>query len=536
MKKQVLFFAAIFFCYAAFIPLFAQTEEELNELFNEESDNSFIDDSLQNSFTIIESVRPHELNPHITSYSSDAQILTGLYEGLFTYDPSSLNPVYALATDYRLSRDKKRWTFTINQNAYFSNGEKITAASVRDSWLTLLKTPGAPYASLLDVIQGAQEYRTGQCTAEEVGIYANSEDSLTVHLLKPANYLPKLLCHSAFSVIHKDSNVFSGPFCLVEAEENFYRMTKNPYYWDKDNVHLQEIKFYQCDEELENAFYFNTGFADWISANTETGSLYKKSAISFNAEFATSYLFFKQTSKIWSKTEFRMALLEAVPWEELRKDYYVSAKTFVYPLTGYPQVDGYSYTDVNEAKNLMNAARQKYNIPLEQTLPLVLEIPENSMNSERLAALSDAWAQLGVELVVKPKKSWEYFGYVSQSDSDLFIYTWIGDFADPLAFLELFRGDSTLNDSLWKNAEYDSLIDRAAECSDEERYKLLAQAETILLDACEIIPIQHPVIYNIIDKSTVGGWYENAFDIHPLKYLYKKAEKSTVPNIVKKNR
>ena len=135
-------------------------------------------------------------------------------------------------------------------------------------------------------------------------------------------------------------------------------------------------------------------------------------------------------------------------------------------------------------------------------------------------------------LLIKTKKSYEYFGQVRNSDSDMFIYTWIGDFADPLAFLELFRSDSSLNDALWKNAEYDALIDNAAVLSDEERYKLLAQAEVLLLDDCMVIPIYHPVISNVIDLTVVGGWSENAFDIHPLKYLYKKTEKSTVPNIV----
>ena len=169
--------------------------------------------------TVIESMHPHELNPHITSYSSDAQLLSGLFEGLFTYDPVNLNPVYAIATDYRISRDKKRWTFTINPNACFDNGEKITAMSVRDSWLKLLSTPGAPYASLLDVISGAQAFRNGLCGEEQVGIYANSEESLSIHLEKPANYLPKLLCHSAFSVVYKESGVYSGPFSLVQTEE-----------------------------------------------------------------------------------------------------------------------------------------------------------------------------------------------------------------------------------------------------------------------------------------------------------------------------
>lgn len=483
--------------------------------------------------TVIESMHPHELNPHITSYSSDAQLLSGLFEGLFTYDPVNLNPVYAIATDYRISRDKKRWTFTINPNACFDNGEKITAMSVRDSWLKLLSTPGAPYASLLDVISGAQAFRNGLCGEEQVGIYANSEESLSIHLEKPANYLPKLLCHSAFSVVYKESGVYSGPFSLVQTEEQgIYLMKKNPYYWDKDNVKLEEICFFQNDDMAENAFYFNTGIADWITGGVETGLLYNKSAFSFNAEFASAYFFFKCNSEIWSRVEFRTALMEAVPWEALRKDFYVPANTFVFPLTGYPSVDGYSYTDVAEAKNLMQSAREKYGIPQDQKLFLIIELPENSGYEERLAALSDSWAELGVEVQLKLTKSYEYYTGVKTSNSDMFVYTWIGDFADPLAFLELFRGGSTLNDSKWQNDEYDSLIDKAAECSDEERYKLLARAETILLDSCIVLPVHHPVIYNVIDKNTVGGWSENAFDIHPLKYLYKKQEKTTVTNVV----
>ena len=483
-------------------------------------------------FTIIEPVREHELNPQITSYSSDAQMLTGLYEGLFTYDPVSLSPLYAIATDYRISRDKKRWTFTINPNAYFSNGEKITAAHVRDSWLKLLSTPDAPYASMLDVITGAEAYRLGKVSADEVGIYANSENSLSIHLVKPANYLPKVLCHSAFSVVHKNKDVYSGPFYLDEMENGFYLLKKNNYYWDKDNVPLDEIVFFQCDDEIENAFYFNTGLADWITASVDTSILIDKNAFRYNAEFATSYYFFKDGDSVWSLPEFRTALFEAIPWDELRKDFYVPAQTFVYPLAGYPVIDGYSYTDSAEAKNLMHAAREKYGIPADKKLTLLFEMPENAVSSERLALLSDAWAPLGVELQIRTKKPYEYYGNVRTSNADLFIYTWIGDFADPLAFLELFRGDSTLNDSLWKNEEYDRLLNEAAGANEEERIRLLGQAETILLDSCMVIPVHHPVIYNVIDKNIAGGWNENAFDIHPLKYLYKKPGTTTVPNVV----
>ena len=86
-------------------------------------------------FTIVESGQKHELNPHITTNSHDSTILNGLFEGLFSYNPVTLEPYPAIATDYRISRDKKRWTVTIREDAKFSNGEKITAQSVRECWL-----------------------------------------------------------------------------------------------------------------------------------------------------------------------------------------------------------------------------------------------------------------------------------------------------------------------------------------------------------------------------------------------------------------
>ncbi|MBO4532921.1 MAG: peptide ABC transporter substrate-binding protein [Treponema sp.] len=521
MKKSFIFIICSVFAFFVCTAAFAQEAEQDTELLPADK-----------TFVIVEPYHPHDLNPQTTSYSSDAQILSGLYEGLFSYDPVTLSPKYAIAVEYHISRDKKRWTFKINDKACFSNGEKITAQSVRFSWLSLLSTPDAPYASLLDVIEGAAEYRMGKISADKVGIYANSDDSLSIHLVKPANYLPKLLCHSSFSIIHSNPTVYSGPFYLEDMDDLYYVMKKNPYYWDKDSVALEQITFYQSSDSEENTYYFNTGLADWVTAGIDTSRLINKNAFRINAEFATAYFFFKTNDSVWKNREFRAALFEAIPWEKLRADSYVPATTFVYPLTGYPTVDGYSYTDVAEAQKLMQLAREQYGISKDEKLTLKLEIPENSLSQEKLTLLSDAFAQLGVELLIKTKKSYEYFGGVRSSDSDMFIYTWIGDFADPLAFLELFRSDSSLNDALWKNKEYDALLEEAAVLSEEERYKLLAQAEIILMDDCIVIPIYHPVISNVIDLTVVGGWSENAFDIHPLKYLYKKPEKTTVQNVV----
>ncbi len=492
-------------------------------------------------FVIVESKHVHELNPQVTSYSSDSQILCGLYEGLFSYNPTTLDAEYALANDLHVSRDKKRWAIKLRENAKFSNGESITAASVRDSWLQLLSNPQAPYSSLLDIIWKAADFRAGKCSAEEVGISITGDYSLSIRLREPANYLPKLLCHTAFSIIHRIPTVYSGPYMLENQTEDSYFLKKNPYYWDADNVKLEEITFLQSDDEKENAYLFNTGKADWVMGSIETDRVLNKQSIQMSASFGTAYYFFRNSKKNlikngqftpWDYPEFRNAVLEALPWTNLRSGALVPATTFVYPLAGYNSPQGFDFTDLNEAKLQMDAAREKYNLGKEETLQLIFEVSQYTLTEEKKNLLVEALKPLGIELVIRELPSFMYLSNVALSDADMFAYTWIGDFADPLAFLELYRSTSSLNDSGWANAEFDSLLDKAAEASDYERYDLLAKAEQILLDSAMVIPVYHPVAFNIININEVGGWSTNAFDIHPLKSIYKKEGKSSAVNVV----
>jgi len=491
---------------------------------------------------IVEAKHQHILNPQITSYSSDSQILTGLYEGLFTYHPVTLEPQYALATDYKISRDKKRITFTVRENAFFSNGDKITANDVKKSWLKLLATPNAPYASMLDIIRGAEDFRKGKASADSVGLYVTDDYHLAVYLNTPANYLPKVLCHSSFSIINDDMNVYSGPYTVYYQEESSLVMKKNPYYWDKNNTKTEYLIFEQCSDAMENTFNYNAGIASWVDADYMADKVIDKNAMQMNAEFGTSYYFFKQSCKKpeasrldfnpWDYEEFRNAIIEVFPWEVFRTTALVPAETLVFPLTGYPEIQGFNYTDVIEAKAKMEAARKKYGVKDDVRFTLTVEVSEYAINEMQATALREQLALLNVDLVVRKLPSYVYLANVSKSDADLFFYSWIGDFADPLAFLMLFQTGSTLNDSGWSNKDFDALLDKAAGVSDVECYELLAKAEVILLDSGMILPILHPVAFNLIDVNEVGGWATNAFNIHPLKYLYKKTTRSTVPNIV----
>ncbi len=556
-KMQIRKTAAAVLC-AAFIlsPVFSQdnghgqegelTPEELLEMEAEEekksSDKEKLPQELQQNFIIVEPVRVHELNPQVTNYSSDSQILSGLYEGLFTLSPVSLEPQYAIAKEFKISRDKKRWSFILRDDAYFSNGEKITAEAVRDSWLRMLANPAAPYSSLLDIVRGAEAFRNGQADFSEVGIYATAENVLSIYLNTPANYLPRILCHTAFSITHSNPEVYSGAYELEIVADRRYILKKNPYYWDKNNVTLERISFLQSDNEEENTYYFNTGAVDWVTGNVVQTKLLDVNAIQINATFGTGFLYFKMSNKkpadskcsrVWDLPEFRNAVLEAFPWEMIHKKYLIPATTLVYPLSGYPQIDGFDYTDAIEASLKMKDAREKYGIAAEEKIPLVMHIFEKEFSEEEEKAIREALEPLGVELEIRKVPSYMYYATIAAADADILVTSWIGDFADPLAFLELFRGGSTMNDSGWKNSQFDALLEKAAVAGDAERLNLLGQAENILLDEGMILPLYRSVSSSVIDLTEVGGWFVNAFDIHPLKYLYKKQPKYNSNNIVK---
>ena len=486
----------------------------------------------QRNLVILDYPHDYDLNPLTANYTSEAQILTGLYEGLFSYNPNTLEPEYALCSSYKISRDKKRWTFTLRSDAKFSDGEPITAYSIRDSWLKLLATEEAPFASLLDCISGAEEYRTGKGTADQVRISARDNTTLVVHLKEPTEHLPAILCHHSFSAVSPNPDVYSGPFKLKYFRNGVLKMVRNPYYHDATTVVIPGITIVQTDSEEENTHLYNIGVVDWITGDVDANKILNSDSVHVNADFGTTYLFFKKRGGIWDNPEFRHALLEAIPYDKLRSMFSIQASTLVYPLSGYPTVAGLKDYDEEDARLMMQDARENAGIPQNKTLEIIFAISDTPLMQFWAQTLKEAWKPLGVNLITQTTSVEDYNPSIPYWNADLFIYSWIGDYADPLAFLELFRGKSTLNVANYQNQEYDSMLSEAAQTTSSDRYKILSRAEQLLLDDSMIIPISHSVSLNIINLNNIGGWQTNPLDIHPYRYMYIKRNRRRIPNSI----
>ena len=231
--------------------------------------------------------------------------------------------------------------------------------------------------------------------------------------------------------------------------------------------------------------------------------------------FATEYLYFKTNIPPCNNQSLREALLSAIPYETLRKDYLIPAKTLVFPSTGYPTVTGIEKQDIAKAEQLLKKSPQG-----EVVQPIKILLPQTAFYSEQAELLKKAWqhVHIPVEVVTVPFE--KYYDRLKTEDYHIAVISWIGDFADPLAFLELFRSESGLNNSGWSSTEYENLIKKAsAEQNRKKRLQHLAKAEQLLLNSSVIIPLSHIPAINVIDLSDIKGWYTNAVNIHPFKFI-----------------
>ena len=480
-----------------------------------------------------------ELDFRKSYYASEAQLFTAIYEGLFSYHPFTLEPIPALAERWQISEDKMQWTFTIRQNARFCNGDPVRAEDFRAAWLSMIDPRReAPYSSFFDIIEGARSFRNGmENDPEKVGIRAVDQRTLVVKLNSPASFFPAMLCHHSFNPIHHSMinktdwssaeapgwipPVSNGPFKIISMDSGSIVMQKNDQYWDRNRVALNKITIKFTGTPDEAAHLWNSGEARWIAGSVNLDTLTDRSGIQINIMFATHYYFIRSEEKPWDDYRVRRAMKLVLPWEEIRSGYLLPAETLIFPVLGYPQVKGISEPDYEEAKRLMIEAGYENG----QGAPeLVIRITPSNDAARVAAIMASTWKEkLGLNVRVEVYPFEGYFQSLREGGYTVGSSTWIGDFADPYAFLKMYRNDSNLNDTRLDDPDFEALVERSMIEEGTVRLSTLAEAEELLLNRGVVLPVCYSPALNIVDMGELGGWYPNALDIHPFKYLSFKA-------------
>ncbi len=474
-----------------------------------------------------------DFNPHTAWSIESAQLLSSLAEGLFSYHPVTMEPVPAMAVSVE-SPDPLTWIITLREGIRFSNGDPITAQTFKDSWMHLI-TPGKehPYASMLDLISGVRNYRTGRNSdRSSVGIEAVDRRTLKLSLASPAPYLLNILCHHSFVPIHPDNLgrlassspggfISSGPFTVEEITDDEILLVQNPHYWDRASLELKQvrIRFYTSQWSLISDF--QSGLVHWSLSYINPALLIDSDLVIGYPEYSTGFYYFSALEGPYADPRVRRALVKLIPWQEFRtrETFFVPAESLVPQTSSYYGAQAVLKSDIPEAMRILSSA----GFPNGRGLPpLRMAVYPGSLIEQITETIADAWRkELGIEVSVDVKPYEEYSSSDALGIYDISFMSWVGDFYDPYSFLALWHSDSSLNLGGQYNPIYDFMLDRALRVEDiKERYRRLLDAEQYLLDQGTVMPLFHGVSINLLHTSIIGGWSPNLLDIHPIKHIY----------------
>jgi peptide/nickel transport system substrate-binding protein len=246
-------------------------------------------------------------------------IFEQIFQTLYTVTPDGKHVVPQLATGYKVSADKKTYTFTLRQGVKFSTGQPMTSKDVKFSidhntkasqgWgfiNTAIKSVDAPSP---DTVVVHLKYPWAPLLAD-LSLFANG--------VIPANFGGKT--EKAFY----DAPVGTGPFKWdFWHKGSALRLVRNPLYWEKGKPYLNSITWTDVandntrQQQLQGGQAQIDQFPAW-STVTQLQSTQGVDMHLFNST-QTNYLAFNELRKPFEDVHVRRAISLALNRDALVK-------------------------------------------------------------------------------------------------------------------------------------------------------------------------------------------------------------------------
>jgi oligopeptide transport system substrate-binding protein len=482
---------------------------------------------------------PETLDPAVMTGQPEGRIADALFEGLTGFDPQTLKPVPGAAERWEISEDGKTYTFHLRE-CRWSNGDPLTANDFVYSWKRVMTyQPVVDYVYQMFYLENAEAFTKKELVDfSRVGVRALDDRTLEVRLKNPTPYFLDLVSFYTFFPVHQgcverhgkdwtrpEHIVGNGPFTLDQHRVNDrIRLKKNPNYWDASRVALDEVEITAVDSADTYFNMYEGGELDWIDAPPLNQIPFLKNRPDGRIVPALIVYFyrFNVTRKPFDdprvRKAFNLALDKRQIVEHVLQAGQIPAVSFVPPgIAGYSPPDGLPY-DPEEARRLLAEAGFPEGAGFPKT-----ELLYNTSEQHRdiAVAAQQMWKKnLGVSVELVNQEWKVYLDSVKKLDFQMARAGWIGDYADPNTFLDLFVTGGGNNNTGWSHPEYDRLIRETASAAvPAERMELFRRAEKMLVvDELPILPVYFYVSVNLV-RSHVRGWYPNVRDIHPLKHI-----------------
>jgi oligopeptide transport system substrate-binding protein len=492
---------------------------------------------------------PPDLDPALATDTTSGWILDHIFEGLYTKDKDG-KPVLGTAKDVQVSDDGKTYTFTLRDDAKWSDGSPVTAGDFEYAWKRVLNPEtGSSFAFYLYYLKGAEEYNKGNGSAEEVGVTAKDDKTLVVELNAPLGYFNELLTMWTFYPVKQDlaegnknwaadadGYVSNGPFKFTSWKHDSEAVAeKNENYWDNKTVNLEKITWKMVNDATTYYQMYKTGELDLIQTLPTDALAQEKENEDYQEVpyFGTYMYMFNVEKEPFNNAKVRRAFAMAINREAISENITKAGETpayaFVPPGVETPDGDfreaGGEYFEENaeEAKKLLEEGMKEEGWT---TLPEVTLLYNTAENHKKIGEAVQEMVKknLGVNIKLANQEWKTYLDTTKQHNFQMARMGWIGVLLDPVVILDYYLGDSPNNRTQWVNEEYDSLIAQAKVEQDEaKRYQLLHDAEKILMEEMPFMPVYHYTNTYLTSPDFEGVVYP--FNRYPaLKWTKKVSE------------
>jgi oligopeptide transport system substrate-binding protein len=496
---------------------------------------------------------PETLDPAIMTGVTEHTLALALFEGLTSHDPETLEPRPGVATSWTLSDDQLTYTFKFRGDAKWTNGDPVTPEDFRWSWYRCLNgTVACDYAYLFDYIEGARTFLKASSETyvgtkkplsyeefcKRVGITIPDEGTLVVKLQAPCAFFLDLCSFETFMPVHRttverfEDNwtrpgnfVGNGPYTLADHQPRQHIvMTPNRHYWDAAFCKLTKITALPL--ENLNVIYdkFVKREVHWIkSVATAKLDEAKRMPEYYVMPYLGSYFYrFNVTREHLKDKRVRQALSLAVNRQVITRDVtragQIPAPWFCPPVAGYEPPKGWKY-DPERARTLLKEA----GYPNGEGFPKLTIFYNTSEDHKKVAErIAQMWREtLNINATLQNAEWKVYLNQVEQLDYDIARAGWIGDYGDPMTFMDMWLTGGGNNNTGWSNKRYDELIRACMKEADHgKRLAMFKEAEKLLIeDEFPILPV-YIYVNQGMKVDALQGWYENVRDLHPFQYMY----------------
>lgn len=490
------------------------------------------------------------LDPQKIEGVPESNVIQSLLDGLVNTDNNG-KIVPGVAESWH-SEQGRVWTFTLRENARWSNGEPVTAADFVYSWQRLADPKTAsPYASYLQAahVANVDAVMAGKANPSELGVKALDARHFQVTLTEPVPYFLSMVANTAMKPVYRPAvekwgeqwtqpghYVSNGPYTLSEWVVNEKIVVKrNPLYWDNDHTVIEEGVYLPLSSENSDINRYRSGGTD-MTNSVVPPDMYHKLRQELGDQVKVSPLLCTFYYEINNKkapfddarvrTALKLTLDRDIIAQKVMGQGQIPAYSLTPPFTEGVKLSPPAWFTETQAERNASAKKLLAEAGFNDQHPLRFSLLYNTseQNKKQAIAAASMWQKNLGAVVTLENQEWKTLLETRhQAQYDVVRATWCADYNEPSTFLNILLSGASINTAFYSSPAFDRLMAQTLTEPDEAaRAALYQQAENQQDKDSAIIPVYYRVSVRLV-KPWVGGFTgRDPQDLINLKYYYIK--------------